>query len=325
MTTNETKSPATINATMDIAKLMMALLVVGIHTEPFGFNVWMDRGFGIITRLCVPFFFTASSYFYWVKKGTKPVIRYILRLALLYLIWTIIYLPLDIHKLGTWSFMECVDIFLWSGYRHMWYISCSIIGFLIVYLLSRRFNAKTVLAISFVFLFIGCCKSTWLPLIRQMSNLHLYDFLGSRNGLFYAFPYMALGKYIAEYKSQTKRRIIYAKLCASMLLLILESFIFVVKYQTNSTILWLSVFPATFYLFQLLLTYNISIKKEVSVRARNVSTLIYFLHPYFILAFAGVLSNIPLFIVVSACSLVASYIIVRVSKVKNLGFLKYLY
>ncbi len=43
-------------ATIDIVKLIMAFLVVDIHTEPFGGIFWLDKGFGIITRMCVPFF-----------------------------------------------------------------------------------------------------------------------------------------------------------------------------------------------------------------------------------------------------------------------------
>ena len=50
------------NAGIDITKLFMAILTIGIHTEPFGFDMWLDYGFGLATRFCVPFFFVASSY-----------------------------------------------------------------------------------------------------------------------------------------------------------------------------------------------------------------------------------------------------------------------
>lgn len=49
------------NTTIDVFKLLFSILVVGIHTEPFGWNIWLDRGFGIITRLCVPFFFIVGG------------------------------------------------------------------------------------------------------------------------------------------------------------------------------------------------------------------------------------------------------------------------
>ena len=49
------------NTTIDVFKFIFSILVVGIHTEPFGWNIWLDRGFGIITRLCVPFFFVVGG------------------------------------------------------------------------------------------------------------------------------------------------------------------------------------------------------------------------------------------------------------------------
>jgi hypothetical protein len=39
------------NGAIDILKFVMAILVVGIHTEPFGFNIWLDWGFGLVTRV----------------------------------------------------------------------------------------------------------------------------------------------------------------------------------------------------------------------------------------------------------------------------------
>ena len=41
----ENASSQKSNATIDIVKLIMAFLVVGIHTEPFGGVFWLDKGF----------------------------------------------------------------------------------------------------------------------------------------------------------------------------------------------------------------------------------------------------------------------------------------
>ena len=38
------------NASLDIAKLFFALLVIAIHTEPFGFSFLLDKALGVITR-----------------------------------------------------------------------------------------------------------------------------------------------------------------------------------------------------------------------------------------------------------------------------------
>ena len=37
------KNTQKMNGTIDIVKLLMAVLVIGIHTEPFSFNFWLDK------------------------------------------------------------------------------------------------------------------------------------------------------------------------------------------------------------------------------------------------------------------------------------------
>lgn len=86
------------NLTIDIMKFLMAILVVGIHTSPFSFKIWLDRGFGIITRLCVPFFFATSAYYFFLRE--RSLKSYLLRILELYVIWSLIYLPFDITGVG---------------------------------------------------------------------------------------------------------------------------------------------------------------------------------------------------------------------------------
>lgn len=155
------------NGTVDIMKFIMAILVVGIHTEPFGFNIWLDRCFGIITRLCVPFFFVAGAYYFYL--GQKPVKQYLMRIAELYIVWSIIYLPFDISELKQMSIMEILDRYLWNGNLHaLWYLCGTIIATLIVYLLQKKLSDKQTVIITSLFLLIGCMGSTWYPITQNL-------------------------------------------------------------------------------------------------------------------------------------------------------------
>ena len=60
---------------VDIVKFVFSILVIGIHTSPFSFNIWLDRGFGIVTRLCVPFFFTTSAFFLFKNGGVQKIYK----------------------------------------------------------------------------------------------------------------------------------------------------------------------------------------------------------------------------------------------------------
>ena len=316
-----------MNGTIDIVKVIMAVLVIGIHTEPFGFNVWLDRGFGIITRLCVPFFFVASAYFFWRKD--KPAKLFLKRIATLYVVWSIIFIPYDINKLKEMTVPEILYRYFWIGNEHgLWYLYATIIGFIITYILLKFLKPKYVLIIAIVLLVIGTAKSTYSAAFQQLFGFTLPDVLKSRNGLFYGFPYIALGMSIAKSKTQgiieSKKKVIIGFII-SLLFLVLESYLFVVRFKAESTILWLSVFPCIYFFFLIVKNINISISANISLTLRKMSTLLYFSQFLFIPLLHNYLSNITFFIAVTALSAIFSIAVIKISEIKYFRFLKILY
>ena len=316
-----------INGTIDIAKFLMAVLVVGIHTEPLGFNIWLDRGFGIITRLCVPFFFVASSYFFF-RKNNSPL-KYVKRLFILYLIWSIIYLPFDITKLKLLSVQQILIKYLWSGVddQALWYLCGSIIGFLIVFALSKFLDYKKILLLGIVFLIIGCFKSTWAPMVENVFNIPVYDLLGSRNGLFYGFPYYAVGMYIAktEGKKSDNWKPYLIGSVISFMMLVAESLVFILVFKTTKTVLWISVLPLTYFVFSFLKNINISIPLNISLVLRKLSTIIYVSHGLFLIVFIN-MQYMMYFLCVTIASIIFGLLMLVLNeKIKILKWLKYLY
>lgn len=90
----------TRNNSIDIFRLVCAILVVAIHTEPFydvSENVGMVMTM-VLPRIAVPFFFVVAGFFY-VKKlntGKSPFIPYLLRTIMVYFIWSIPYWVIDL-------------------------------------------------------------------------------------------------------------------------------------------------------------------------------------------------------------------------------------
>ncbi len=322
---NEIKEKTT-NSAIDIAKLIMAILVIGIHTEPFHFNLWLDRGFGIITRLCLPFFFVTGSYFFFKKD--KSLKAYLLRLVLLYAIWSLIYLPFDLTKLHSMRMWQILKRYLWNGNEHaLWYLQGSIIGMLIVYGLKKLFNTRIVCSICFGLLIVGCLFSTYAPLVKNIAGggtaVSLISVIGTRNGLFYAPVYIAIGLWFAEKGFSDRRTRYWIMLLISLLLLIVESLIFVIHYHTASTILWISVCPASYALFHLIVTANCSLSNNISLWMRNISILLYLTHGLFIIVFGKMEYGILMFLAVLFCSTLTSILLILLSK--KLSFIKFLY
>ena len=161
-----------------------------------------------------------------------------------------------------------------------------------------------------------------------MFGVSLPDYLGSRNGLFYGFPYIALGMVTAKSASQGKtdnRKKLYTGFFISFLLLIIESYLFVIHFKTDATILWLSVFPYTYFFFRIVNNIDIQINQKVSYTFRKMSTLLYVSQFLFIPVLSRYLSNVALFLAAVISTVIFSLIIIKLSELRYLSFLKYLY
>jgi serine/alanine racemase len=307
------------NASIDIMKLVMSFIVVGIHTEPFGFSLWLDRGFGIISRLCVPFFFIASSYYFY--SSGKSVIKYVNRIIQLYFIWSVIYIPFDIEYLKNNHLTYVLRRFLWDGNEHaLWYLWGTVIATLIVSLLKKVINIKGTLVVTILLFIIGCIGSTWSPLTQRIFGkvgeylISSIGFIGYRNGLIYGAVYVAFGMYMSENKNVLLTRRCSIGFVVAISLLIVESFVFVVLLKTNYTILWLSVLPASYYLFNLVINLKIKISYNVSFFLRKLSTLIYVSHGIFLKILESRLSYLKLYIMVVLLSVIFGTVVICLSQ-----------
>lgn len=109
---------------VDFLKLVLALMVVGIHANPFvilGRTVQLATGEGLY-RLAVPVFLIFNGYFLQGAIDAGRGWRYVRRAVQLYVIWMLLYLPV------AWPLWRSLD--LWPairmaifGYWHLWYLS----------------------------------------------------------------------------------------------------------------------------------------------------------------------------------------------------------
>lgn len=223
------------------------------------------------------------------------------------------------------SLPDLIVHYFWNGHDVLWYLMASIIGFLITYVLSKKIKPMPILIIGIIFLLVGCIKSTYVPLVRNLFSIDIPDLLGSRNGLFYGFPYYALGLFIAKQESEntSKKLSLYIKFGVCLCLLVVESVILIMVFKATSTILWLSTFPLTYYLLRILNDTNISLPKKYSVIIRKTSTLVYVVHPFFLRLFNN-FSYLAYFLIVSLTSVLVSLLIIWFSDKRIFRCLKVL-
>lgn len=275
---------------VDLGKLICALLVVIIHTKPFASIFWMDAGIGIITRFAVPFFFVASSLFLFIKIKESPeqanrlYRHYFIRVLVFYGIWYIIF-SLEAAAYGIiyhpgYYFKQ---FFFNTSGSPLWFLCALLWSSGMVFGLMKLISKRWIMLISILSLVIGYMFSTLHPLFAGKSWFEAVDdsiipFIGTQNGLFFGFPYVAMGALAAEWKFQKNHLLNISGIILSLLLLMGESWFAVRSIGTTSTFLWLSALPLTFFTLRLAMTANIPGNSNAFYLIRKSSTLIYVLH-----------------------------------------------
>lgn len=325
---------------IDIVKFICAILVIGIHTGPLlsineGANFLLVQGLG---RIAVPFFFTASSFFFFLKiddqlplsdqRNLIVLKRYLSRLLKLYLVWTILYFPLVILQWfhGGFHWISVIryfrDLFFTGSYYHLWFLPALMFATFLVYWLLQRMRKKDLLLLSFLCYLLGMLVNVYgdflltLPIINVIVQWYLKVFVTTRNGLFFAFIFVVIGYFLAKKKRQIPILHLRIGLFITVFLYFIEVyFLQFIGYNHDLTCMYLMLIPLIYYLFVFLLCYQ---DHHNTKRLRSMSTLIYVGHLYVVEIIARVpflhANSLLYFIVVTIGSILLSYLILWVSK-----------
>lgn len=315
---------------VDIVKLFCSFLVVAIHTEPFRNYVWAERGFNILTRFAVPFFFVASGYFLFINGyDKKRVLHQLGRIIKLYVVWSVIYLPvLIINSIEKGNgVINALVSFFWNGtWTQFWYLAATIYAIIILYFLFPILKQRGMFILCAFLYVIGLMISTYSPLTSALVGTEVS--VETRNAIFYALPYMYMGAFLSLNKEAFLYRISsvkrYALIAVFVVMLAFEALVMIVRFNTPQTVLWISLLPATALIFVSCILSKINIK--FSTRAFRVcSTLIYTSHCLFqfVLNRLGIEKGMIQFISVLALSVLFSVCVYYLSK--KVKYIKYLY
>ena len=185
---------------IDAMKFFMAFAVISIHTSlvseidgEFTYFCLM-----IVQKAAVPFFFICNGYFAGVSKRKKHK-DYAFSFAKMYVVWSIIYLPLDLIKGGYSLLSYCMDFFL-KGYHnyswHLWYLLGLVYGFLLLYvLLKLSFSSKTIHLIAVILYVLGRIL-TYFSLNYDGNNVVIEQIGASINAYFYSGRLLCVPLYL---------------------------------------------------------------------------------------------------------------------------------
>ena len=198
---------------IDIMKFIASIAIVAIHADALydidvNLNHFICHG---LFRIAVPLFFFASAYFFFKKDlNEKNIYNFCKRLAVLYIYWFIITLPITVFNrfyCSKYSFSVTLFRFLRgfifsSTFGGSWYLmSCFFCGILFYYLNKIKYNQlklTIIVIISVYSYFLPVLCSTYGTVINNFSELQkiykIYEMFFAKpyNSIIVGIPYFAI-------------------------------------------------------------------------------------------------------------------------------------
>lgn len=330
------------NYCIDLFKLIMAVFVVAIHSQlSLSMGAVFGRVLDFIFSLAVPYFFIVSGYFLFRKIDLRAlklseckdrISLYLKRIMKMYVIWTLIYLPLTIYgeiSYGTNLAKAIVKLtrnFILIGENfyswQLWYLLGLIFAVLIIYILLRlKMCYKYILLLSVSVFAVGIVLDLLSGLDFKVISAYYELFKTTRNGIFYGFFYVSLGMYMSQKEFKVSfMDVIFAFVA------VIGAFLFKDREV-------LRVFTALLAVIVFRLSLFIKIQYlNVFTVFRNISIKIYLIHMYFIaiyrVFYAGnenVYNYLGCFVFVLLCSIILAGFIEYFEKRTNSRVLKILF
>jgi len=318
------------NAGTDGLKIALAMMVVALHASLFTetaeyLNYIFVNG---LLRIAVPTFFIINGfYFYPLIARNRSFSNWAKRLAVLYGIWMLLYLPFywPVHWELARDQIGLLEKLVF-GYHHLWYLVGTLGAGAVLYLLRRRSDKQMLICAVALFLvgYILQALGNYAPIEEGVAGYLLNSGWIFRNFLFFGFPLFAIGYLIAKHRLHKLPRRDPQLLCAifaSVLLLIAESsvhyFLHPAKAGVDMYLSLLVLCPLLFLFF-----HSRSARLNTDFLSK-LSTAIYLTHVFFInilLNTGWMEQGTPLFVMVMFASTIVSALLVWFDRRWNILF-----
>ena len=340
---------------LDLFKFIFAILVVMIHAKPLldvsdKANWFFSNSF---LNLAVPFFFITSGFLLFEKLKSlsddadkkTAVKKYVGHLLKLYLIWSIIWLPLKLlgwHTsggIGKADLLSWIQAFFLTGKTGdaIWYLLAVSVSAVVAAWITRNGekNFKLLLIISGLLYVLGVLMSSWYKVLEGNFVVEWYYkiFLTTENGLLNGLLFFAIGAFISKYGFKISSKT--ALICAAIGFCVLVGEVILVynmQYNKDGVCKLFTLPIVSMLLFLGLVQLPVNIATERCRTFRDWSTLIYVSHGM-IIRILGIMVGIVglklpysvLFIMTILLAWLFAIIIRYLTKNKNVKILKALY
>lgn len=291
----------------DVLKFIMAVLVAARHMIQVFFpesSPWRLLVGSWLSNLAVPVFLVIAGFLLfrkvpepgtedWRATGRRTVFKYCMRILKLYLLWCVLYWPIDtynylhgVESLGLTIRNYIKSFFFSSTIAQLWYLPALLVACLIVWLCySATRRIWPVLLVTGALFVMGCLGDNWyfnqrLPMaVQQVLFAYLRHCVTMRNGVFYGAFYVAIGLFFARKKWRLPFLVSAVGAALSIGLMYKE-----VVRCSNTNMTFMAV-PAACFLVEAALAVNWK-EQKFCPRLRIASEWIYLFHFYIFYVFS---------------------------------------
>ena len=329
-----TESPKTVYPNLDIAKFVMAFLVILIHARPFAETAPAADFLisDVVARVAVPLYFAISGFLLfrkleyengkvkWCAANRMRLVRYLKRIGLTYIIWSGVYIVWQFpywYQIGWWGMQaikDCVASLFFSGcYYHTWFLLSLIYGVPLLFgvlLVCPKKKLPLVIAAGWL---VECLtySYTWVapellqPVGRLMDKTPIVI-----DTVFRALPLLGVGVMLSDRASGYRNKASGVLCLVAMIACAAEATILKIFSPNQSNFEYLIFTPFVAYLLLrcLLESRHLKLPTAAATVLREASLIIYCLHPIIIeiLARSGMKTGVYLSLTVMALSAATS-------------------
>ncbi len=320
---------------IDILRLLCAIMVVAIHTTPFTEFEGQAGYYAayVFPRLGVPFFFAVSGYFYIssLLQGKKVFVKYLKRLAAIYILWSFVYLLVDFiqavrydYSLVLFAKTSLFNFFITGSHYHLWFFPTLFFCVITVTILKKYINLLFIASV--LLYFAGCLTGAYyglgsnIPLIKTLYDSPNLELI--RRNLFMGLPFFLLGYLLLlvyPRLEKLKDKVFLFALAASSVLYILE--IAVIRdLKLNANIITsVFLYPLLTAVLILCLRYPLPDCGKAARFCKTGANFIYYSHPLYMFIAARLSSKLfnltlpptPEFVLICSVTLLSSYVIFK--------------
>lgn len=328
------------NYTIDLLRLLFAVLVVGLHTVPFQDRLALIAKW--VNVSAVPFFCTVSGYNFCksykrARENQRPYLcSYVKNCVWTYLKWTTFMYSTVIYNQLKWEKTLYLSWEYWleslSNPSHLWFLlAMAVLAVLYAVLenhgLYRLFCAYG--AIAYVLYRFSCSFYQITPtFLRSAVQFVARDDIYLVFAVFFwAAPFFVMGTALAKKEEkvvQLPKRIVDFSLIAAIALYGIECLVILKLHLARLDLsVWMPFYPILALIVFAIKNPNFFSASETQARyCRSVSAFTYYIHPFFIFAITqfslfDLCSSTDRFVIVSVISLTLGTVIHLIRNEKN--------